>query len=88
MWVARSFVVVGLVSSSVVHLSVTRSLAFLLRLFNLAAHPLCISRRRPAQVVPHNIYLAMYSPSSVNVLAFDPEPEENNTTHETSHTHS
>ena len=40
------------------------------------------------QVVPHNIYLAMYSPSSVNVLAFDPEPEENNTTHETSHTHS
>ena len=23
-------------------------------------------------VVPHNIYLAVYSPSSVNVLAFDP----------------
>ena len=39
-------------------------------------------------MVPHNIYLAMYSPASVNVLAFDPEPEQNNTTRETSHTHS
>ena len=63
-------------------------LACLLCLFNLAAHHSCISRCRPAQVVPHNIYLAMYSPSSVNVLAFDPEPEQNNKTHETSHTHS
>ena len=24
-------------------------------------------------VVPHNLYLAVYSPSSVNVLAFDPQ---------------
>ena len=63
-------------------------LAFCLCPFNLAAHHSCISGCRPAQVVPHNIYLAMYSPSSVNVLAFDPEPEQNNTTHETPHTHS
>ena len=33
------------------------------------------------QVVPHNIYLAMYSPASVNVLAFDPEPCDNGTKH-------
>ena len=65
-----------------------KRVAFFLCPFNLAAHHSCISRLRPAQVVPHNKFLAMYSPSSVNVLAFDPEPEQNNTTHETSHTHS
>ena len=64
------------------------SVWFLLCPFNPAAHHACISCCRPAQVVPHNIYLAMYSPASVNVLAFDPEPDQNNTTCETPHTHS
>ena len=34
-----------------------------------------LQRRHPADdafVVPHNLYLTMFSPSSVNVLAFDP----------------
>ena len=34
-----------------------------------------MQRRLPeddAFVVPHNLYLTMFSPSSVNVLAFDP----------------
>ena len=88
-WAARSLVTECLFFF-VRRASVGRSfrLDCLLCLFILAAHHSCISRCRPAQVVPHNIYLTMYSPSSVNVLAFDPEPEQNNTTHETPHTHS
>ena len=31
------------------------------------------------QVVPYNLYLAMFSPAIVNVLCFDPDLEENNT---------
>ena len=79
--VSLFFVCCAIVSRSTVWL-------FLLCPFNLAAHHSYISHCRPAQVVPHNIYLAMYSPSSVNVLAFDPEPKQNNTTRETPRAHS
>ena len=48
---------------------------------NRAVHCVCIFRCCPYQVVPHNIYLAMYSPASVNVLAFDPELCDNGTKH-------
>ena len=54
---------------------------FLLCLSNPVARRACVPRCCLYQVVPHNIYLAMYSPSSVNVLAFDPEPEQNKKTH-------
>ena len=36
---------------------------------------MALQRRLPEDdqwIVPHNIYLAVYSPSSVNVLCFDP----------------
>ena len=43
--------------------------------YDMNTERMALQRRLPDDdqwVVPHNIYLAVYSPSSVNVLAFDP----------------
>ena len=43
--------------------------------YDLNTERVALQRRLPEDdqwVVPHNIHLVMYSPSSVNVLAFDP----------------
>ena len=37
----------------------------------MACHA-CIARCLSVQVVPYNLYLAMFSPAIVNVLCFDP----------------
>ena len=72
----RACAVVVHFSSSVTHISSGHTSRCL-----RAVHCVCIFRRCPYQVVPHNIYLAMYSPASVNVLAFDPELCDNGTKH-------
>ena len=77
----RACAVVVRFSSSVLYISSGHTSCLLQCPSNRAVHRVCIFRHCSYQVVPHNIYLAMYSPASVNVLAFDPEPCDNGTKH-------